>query len=213
MISIEATRSGHSVLRKNGRLLGSSIDPMREAVQWTEKVSAKNQVVVLGLGTGYHVVELMKRPGAKVLTIEADPEVVEKALCLNPTLSRHDIVVEPNWQYLVHSARFRDALQGIFEIAPHGPSVQIEPDYFSNVERLLLGRDKISFLLQLKLRPELLALLDADAIALLAEQESGELLSAKNEAISVKTVKKLFSNRADHSVERRLWRVLEELVL
>ena len=204
MITVETTRSGHSVLRKNGRLLGSSIDPMREAQQWSEKVGAKTPVVILGLGAGYHVIELMKRAAGRVLTIEGDAEVVEQALQLCPGLVRRDILVEPDWQKLIQTVRFRDAIQGVFEIAAHGPSIQIEPDYFLNVERLLLGRDKISFLLQLKMRPELLALLDPASI---------EALATSFDAISVKTVKKLFSARADHSTERKLWRVLEELVL
>ncbi len=211
MITTEISRTGHPVLKKNGRLLASSMDPWREARAWAEKaltgVEPNETIFVLGLACGYHVLAIRAlAENQPVLVIERDAELARAATELTPDLLKCknsvEIVVEENWAKLIEHASFRDRLCGIYRVATHGASFQAEPEYFAAVEKLLNGRDRLSFLLQLKTRPELAALLDPEAI-----------LAIQNEAISVKTLEKLFQPQAQGSRERRLWRVLEELVL
>jgi hypothetical protein len=59
-------------------------------------------------------------------------------------------------------------------------------------------------LLQLRMRPELHALFDEEKIA---------KLQASTSPISILTIRSLFSAQAQNSRERRLWRVLEELIV
>jgi hypothetical protein len=207
LISIEQARSGHPVLKKHGRFLGSSFDPHKEAASWADRIvnglGAHDLVIVLGLGCGYHVAELRSRLGAeRVVVIENDAEVVSQVLGIFPELVGTQIIVETDWLNLAANDRFRDALANVFRIAIHGPSCQIEPDFFRSVERLLIGRDKVSFLLQLKARPDIWAVLDPQKIA-----------SMPDEVISIKTLQGIFSASGAASRERRIWRVLEELVV
>lgn len=202
-------RSGHQVLKKNGRWLASTVDPVREARQWATQAmrniesDSSETALVLGLGCGYHVAELAaRRPRGGVVAIERDREIVARALEFCPELQNVKIVIEPDWLKLVDHEPVRDAVGGSYRILKHGPSCQLEPEYFGAVERLLLGRDKLSFLVLLKARPEILALFD-----------SGLLGEIKDEAMSIKTLQRIFSTRSGSSRERRIWKVLEELVV
>ncbi len=212
-ITTEKARSGHAVMKKNGKWLASSIDPVREAQQWSDtvriSVEETETIIVLGLGCGYHVVELLKIcPKSYLLIIECDLKVKEKALQFCPALADASIVVEANWMNLVSHSMIRDALGGAYRVVKHAPSFAIgalESEYFEAVDGLLRGRDMLSFLHLLKVRPEILCLLDTELL--------GDTERFQGEAMSIKTMQKLFTQRPNTSRERRLWRVLEELVL
>jgi len=200
-------------MKKNGKWLASSIDPVREAQQWSEAVRTTAEtnvtIVVLGLGCGYHVAELLSsNPKSSLLVVECDHEVKERALQFCPGLAGVSIVVEPDWMKLVEHSLVRDALGGLYQVVKHSPSLAIgarETEYFSAVEGMLLGRDKLSFLVLLKTRPEILSLLDSDIL-----MDSDRF---QDEPVSIRTMQKLFSQGPNTSRERRLWRVLEELVI
>lgn len=207
MIEVVTARNGKRVLKKDGKLLASAFDPVREATAWAEKIKGgieeDETVIILGMGSGYHVEELASRcPQQSIFVIEKDAEIAEKALEICPGIRRERVIVEPDWVHLVESESLREALGGIYRIALHGPSYQLDPDYFGAVERLLRGRDKLSFLLLLKTRPEFLPLLDAEAVSAIGD-----------EAISIKTICRIFSRRSAASRERRIWQVLEELIV
>lgn len=207
MISIEVAKSGHKVLRANGRLLSSVFDPIKEASSWVDGVvrsaDARETIVVLGAGSGYHIVELAhRRPGQPILVVDCDDKIVEAARSICKELNSLSIVCEPDITKLTQHGLVADCLGGFFRTFTHGASAQIYPDYYRGVEALFLGRDLKSFLIQLKARPELHALLNSEAITRL-----------ENETVSIKTIQKLFTPEADRSMERRMWRVLEELVV
>lgn len=207
-IDSEVSRSGHGVIRKDGKWLASSVDPLREAKQWCETLAAGTgeTIIVLGIGCGYHIAELkVRRPQSPVLAIDCDARVAARARDFCPVLEADGLVIEPDWQKLVGNSAVRDALGGPYRVARHAPSLAVEPEYFQAVDRLLRGRDKLSFLFLLKARPEILGLLDADALC-----DEGIF---KDEAVSIKTMQKLFASRPNSTRERRLWRILEELVI
>jgi hypothetical protein len=211
LISIETARSGHQILKKSGRLLASSYHPLKEAATWAEAVMAglgsSENVIVLGVGCGYHVVELARRlPTGRVLAIESDAGLFEQAKTLCPELgnfvSTGAIAMAAKWTELPGSEEFRDFACGAFRIARHLPSCEIDKEFYDGAERLLQARDRLSLLLQLKMRPELLALIDPDAVAKIGDGP-----------ISIKTMKALFNGNGIASRERMIWRALEELVL
>ena len=65
-------------IERNGRLLCSPRNPMKEAAEWLQrqKLTVHDQaVLVLGLGAGYHVQELCRQfPNLKVEIFELDPQ-------------------------------------------------------------------------------------------------------------------------------------------
>jgi hypothetical protein len=208
LISVEVARNGSRVLKKNGRFLGSSIDPVREAATWTNKAlaqaGARDAFVILGLGSGHHVAELLaRRPNAPLIVVENDKDILSEALKICPQIKRSQVVLETDVLKLGDHAVVRDVVGSIYRVCSYGPSFQIDDEFFSGAERFFFGRDKLSFLLLLKTRPEFLAILNPVAIHEIP----------LNEPVSVKTLQRIFAPQALSSRERRLWRILEELVL
>lgn len=216
MIEVLASRNGPSVIRLDGRYLASSIDPIREAASWAERAlrasGDKPTIFVVGVGCGYHVAALkaLARSEKHVIAMDPSSQIVKHALMFNPTLDPSDIVVEIDKLKWTANQHICDALLGEpFAIVTHAPTAQIHPEWVKETESFLLAREKTSFLLQLRLRPELFAHLDPKKIEAMG-----------NETVSIKTLQSLFrgngladrQNPAD-SRERRIWRVLEELVL
>ena len=80
MIERVTAQSGDEVLRVGGRLMASRIDPRAEARAWVDaRLALLNDVrtvVVLGLGSGYHVTELVKRTSARILVLEPRADVI-----------------------------------------------------------------------------------------------------------------------------------------
>ncbi|MES2964938.1 MAG: hypothetical protein V4760_13690 [Bdellovibrionota bacterium] len=207
MITIESSRAGVPIIKVEGRALASTFDPLKEAASWAQSVEATlapgTAAVILGAGCGYHVAALkMLCPKSTVLTLEPDLEVAEHALRFNPSLRPEDIVVETDRLKITEHARVKDALGGVFVPVTHGPTAQVRPEWVAELSAFLMARDKLSFLLQLRMRPDLFALL-----------EPAKIEAIVNEPVSIKTLQKLFKDSSASSQERRLWRVLEELII
>lgn len=208
MIVVETSRTGAPIMKVDGRALASAVDPLREAASWAKSVEATlapgTAAIVIGVGCGYHVAALkVLCPRSQVVAIESSTEVAAKALEFNPgALKPGDVIVENDRLKLTEHANIRDAIGGVFVPVIHGPTAQLRPEWSSQMSAFLMARDKLSFLLQLRMRPDLFALLDPKKIEAIG-----------NEPISIKTLQKLFKDSVASSHERRLWRVLEELVL
>ena len=207
MIELEQSRTGQPVLKLNGRYLASSFDPIKEAFAWANRAAAdlgsKGAAIIIGAGCGYHIAALKEKcPNILIVALELDAEIAKHALSWNPILSAHNIVIASSLTDLTDEPRLRDALAGTYAVLPHLPTADAHPEWTLQTAQFLLGRDKLSFLLQLRMRPELHCLLDPKKIAALG-----------NEPVSIKTLQRLYSDTATHARERQIWRVLEELVL
>lgn len=207
MIETEVSRSGQPVLKMNGRYLASSFDPIKEAFGWASRAAAdigtKGAAIILGAGCGYHVAALKERcPNVLILALDPNEQVAHRALEWNPILQAHNLLVVDNLSQMTEAPQLRDAMAGTYAVLPHLPSTDAHAEWALSTARFLLGRDRLSFLLQLRMRPDLHTLLDSKKIAALDEAP-----------VSIKTLQKLFSETSAFSRERQLWKVLEELVL
>jgi len=74
-------RSGESTLKVGNVLLHSRYDPREEAARLVDsaELDLKRPVLVIGVGLGYHVLELLRR-GATVAAVEFDPAVARLAV-------------------------------------------------------------------------------------------------------------------------------------
>lgn len=192
VVTIETARGGQPVVKREGRWLASSFDPVREGSAWAKKAAANvqpgEQVFVFGLGSGYHVTELAKLVSRdQFLVFEESIEVANRVFEICPELRAESTVIESDWTKIVEQPNFRDRLSNIIRIAKYGPSCQMSEEYYQKLEKLIIGRDRLSFLLQLKARPGIWSILDAEKIAAFT---TGEI---SNECISIKTLQRLFS--------------------
>lgn len=207
MIELEVSRSGQPVLKMNGRYLASSFDPVKEAFGWANRAAAdigtKGAAIILGAGCGYHVAALKEKcPNVSILALELNEQVAHRALEWNPILQAHNLLVVDDLSQMTEAPQLRDAMAGTYAVLPHLPSTDAHPEWALATARFLLGRDRLSFLLQLRMRPDLHSLMDPKKIS-----------GLEDAPVSIKTLQKLFSESSAFTRERQVWKVLEELVL
>ncbi len=202
-------RNGETVFTVDGRSLVSSFDPSKEAHVWATKslelVDDRKCAIVIGAACGYHIKALKNlRPDLSVLTIEASEQIASTVLDIHKDLNASDILIASTPMELTESLKFRDFITGRFAILTHPAQALMREQWTLEITRFLTGRDSLAFLLQLRMRPELYALFDEEKIAALAGQKT---------PISILTIRDLFKPEAKASRERRIWRVLEELIV
>jgi hypothetical protein len=211
----ETARNGQPIIKMDGRSIVSSFDPMKEAKAWAEnavkEIGDRHNVIVLGAGCGYHLIALRERlPSLNILTIEESEEIAlfarEQLTADNEIDPRiyGEILVAARPIELTESLILRDFMANRYAVLTHAGQAQLRLEWTQSMATFLTGRDYLSFLLQLRMRPELHALFDEQKIAQLQTQPG---------PISILTIRSLFSAQAQSSRERRLWRVLEELIV
>jgi hypothetical protein len=211
----ETARNGQPIFKIDGRSIVSSFDPMKEARGWVEnavkEIGDRDTVIVLGAGCGYHLIALRElRPTLNILTIEASADIASFAreqLSSNDEIDPRtygEILVAERPIELTDSMILRDFMANRYAVVTHAGQAQMRQEWTHQMATFLTGRDYLSFLLQLRMRPELHALFDEEKIAQLQAQPG---------PISILTIRSLFSEQAQSSRERRLWRVLEELIV
>lgn len=211
----ETARNGQPILKWQGRSIVSSFDPMKEARSWAEKavqeIGDRETAIVLGAGCGYHIIALRElRSSLHLLTIEASSEIADFArerLSANNEIDPRiygEILVADKPVELTESLILRDVMSNRYAVVAQPSLAQMRPGWTQEMSKFLTGRDPLSFLLQLRMRPELHALFDDKKIA---------QIQAQTAPISILTIRSLFSAGAHGSRERRIWRVLEELIV
>lgn len=146
MIEMVTAKSGERVIRWQGRLLASRIDPVKEAAEWfqrrvafTAKVKA---IFILGAGSGFHIRETLQRTQARVLVIEPNPELlqaVEKDF--SDCAGRIRFIGPESARELRSNIDVRAAVGASFVVLEHPASVQISREFFAECSAQLLGRD------------------------------------------------------------------------
>lgn len=211
----DVAKNGTPIFKIDGRSVVSSFDPIKEANGWAanalKEIGERDTVIILGAGCGYHIKALRDlRHDLSVLTIEADTEIAEFArevLSANNEIDPRvygEIVHAPSAIHLTENLILRDFMSRRYAVVTHAGLAQMRPEWTESIARFLIGRDALSFLLQLRMRPELHALFDESKIAQLQNQTG---------PISILTIRSLFNEQSLSTRERRLWRVLEELIV
>ena len=212
VLEIVNSRKGHPVVIQDGRFLASSIDPVRESEQWLSRImpelkrsEGRGSLILFGLGSGYQAKVLSEILGSHAfIVIEPVVELIELVRSIHPELSKVTII-GGEVTTLIENPVFKDYACSRFTILKNQNSVQLQPTYFAAVQSLLIGRERLGFLLQLKMRPELHAILDPSRIEQAVANDPTEL-------VSIKTLQKIFSPQSQVTRERRMWKLLEELV-
>lgn len=218
MIEFTRARSGASLLRKDGRFLGSAYDPVREGEGWAERAELKLSsmgcagatAVVLGLGSGYGVDSLMRRLGGpRVVVLEPDADVVAGVKTLidegNADLARLDfsrIACGAVAEAAMDAAFVLGALRGPFTVFTTGASADADLAWHRRAVELLLAREPSAFLWALKDRPSLAAVLDFNQTQFDGPQ--------RDRLVSVKTIAAALRPDASGR-EVLIWRALEEM--
>ena len=146
MIEKLTARNGCQVLRYEGRLLASAVDPLAEAEEWIRSrltmLSRVKSIFVLGSGAGYHIEVICRNTPARVIVIDKDPELAEAVQAIHG-FSAIQVCFEcvASAKDLRQSEVVRGAVAGSFLVLEHAPSRATNPEFFRDVRRQLLGRD------------------------------------------------------------------------
>ena len=206
MIETATAKNGSLIYLKDGKYLASSFDPQKEAEAWWKTCSQRAKyartVFVLGLGAGYHI-QVLKRELAqtKIVVIEPDQELV--TIYQSTNSEELEILCEQDWRRLFNYSPVSSGVQSTYAVLLHPPSYGVETEYFGNAYKFLLGRSMDGLFALLKNRPDLLAELDEAKLADLARSP---------DPVSIRTITKAMKAKAYADQDRRIWKVLEELL-
>ena len=162
--------SGHTIWSENGRALCSRVDPLKEAVSWVDHhagdITTSQVVIVLGLGCGYHLVELIRRfPIKKILVLESNPELVDEVQELHGSaLGTIDILTGKKIESFLESSRLQKALTKIFYLAEFRAGTAPQHDFYENLRNYILARERLGLQYHLRWRENLAEVLDLRAI-------------------------------------------------
>lgn len=222
-VHVEASRNGHDVLFIDGKATASTVDPVKEAASWfaSNHTNASHDnaevCVVLGAGSGYHVAALhanlrstsgeqSERKIVVIDTCKSSLEFVQSRLSPSPEIEY--ILVSAGTTFSEFYSR-SDVVMWAFEpftLLRHRSSMARNGDLIQ-IEECLVGRTVQAFRAQLEARPVLASALNSGRLKKLAEAK----LISKG-LISVRDLTSVWEVSSEASTERRLLRVLEELV-
>ncbi|RME14218.1 MAG: hypothetical protein D6797_09350 [Bdellovibrio sp.] len=141
MLEIRKSRNGQTVALWDGRHLCSSIDPLAEAQKWCQgyqkKIERGGALVVLGLGCGYHVEELLKE-NHLIIVIEKQEKLIDlfSQRCTSASL----YLLSGKVEELFKEEVLISVLRGHYQVLDHDPSQITDLLFYKKVRRLLLGR-------------------------------------------------------------------------
>jgi hypothetical protein len=146
VIEKHTAQNGSPVVRYDGRLLSSAVDPLNEARDWVSRrrtlLANVQSVFVLGAGSGYHISELFIQTDAKILIVEHSQELVVTVQEIQKFISpRIEFVCVEKSAALRALESVRAAVAGSFLVLQHAPSIAAEPGFFRECQNQLLGRD------------------------------------------------------------------------
>lgn len=146
MIDVQIAKNGSQVIRYDGRLLSSAVDPLAEAREWVVRrgplLDRVKSIFILGAGSGYHIAELLIQTDARLIVIEHSQELIDTVQAIQKfDLERVQFVCADKPTSLRSNTQVRHAIAGSFLVLQHAPSLAAEQDFFRESKNLLLGRD------------------------------------------------------------------------
>jgi len=158
-IVLSESRTGLPVVKVRGEggrwvTLHSMIDPEKESKMLAEMISVSEDqiLVILGIGMGYHLFEIIKRYNrSPVVVVERDENILEHFLSVykdDERLKREDLIyisAESSVEIIEKISRFQieNELKP-FNIIEHTPSVRAFPTFYYELKKKIESMGKIS---------------------------------------------------------------------
>ncbi|MCB0749566.1 MAG: hypothetical protein KDC90_19060 [Ignavibacteriae bacterium] len=158
MIEFKLSKDGNRIFLWNGRQLCSSYAPIDEAKNWVQKSLPKlfpeKTLIILGLGNGYHVAEVLSQfPEKKIIVINDLPEIVTVASeIIGLRSGLVNIISATRVEELVSSSEFTKIFKNSFRVVRFFPATALHIDFFSAMKDLLRGRTYSSLMFHLSMR-------------------------------------------------------------
>ena len=160
MVEFRVSRKNHRYFTYNGRHICSSVDPEHEAREWVkglnDSLRSAKTIVVLGLGNGFHVVELEKAyPSSRIVVIETRMDMLAPCQGLQGlSMSSTDVIIAESLDVLKAQSRIKKVLQSSFAVVQYRPVTNTDAKLFEQFYELLIGRSEDSFRFHLMTRKD-----------------------------------------------------------
>lgn len=215
ILHTERSRNGHLVLFVDGKATASTVDPVKEAVSWVSSFhslivsDSEETLVIIGAGSGFHVEALRESTSKKIVVIDTCKASIEFTKVRLSHLREIKFIEMPTGSTFSEFLQCNDVVEWVFEpfaILRHRSSMVRNLD-LGKIEECLVGRTVDAFRAQLEARPSIASRLNSARLKKLAETKLNS-----NGLISVRDLTSVWDVSSEPSNERRLLRVLEELV-
>jgi hypothetical protein len=129
----------------NKTLIHSSVDPHKEAAQlvdheW-ERLKDVHTVIVLGLGGGFHIAELLKRKNFNIYVIEAEGALIAAMSERWPELMRQiDVFADYPSGQLIQEMQSSGAFTHTYATFKHPACVRVAPLFYKTIQHVLNDR-------------------------------------------------------------------------
>lgn len=176
-------RSGETVFKWHGRLTASSRDPRRDAREWVESLRLEgpgdHRLLVLGVGSGYHLVELRSRfPDRRIMALDVSTVLIENAMLLHgAALTAVELIPVAIESDLLNSERLRLFLRGAFRLAEHPASIAGDLHRYREIKSRIVAREPMFFADWIRREERFARLFPLQSIA---GGEGAQLLSIKD---------------------------------
>jgi len=175
-------RNGQQIFKFKNRLLCSRVNPQGEAFEFIESQFARLEdvpnIFVVGLGCGYHVKALLERlPAKRLIVISANAYLLNQFKVLFPIESAMIEIIEvQDLRSFTESALVKEYVTKFYTTLVFQPATHTEPEIYSSIESMLLGRSEVAFRWLAQLRGQMNAPLTPEPIRIL----KGGALSIKD---------------------------------
>jgi len=209
-VQVHQAKSGLPVLIVRGCATASSVDPLAEAERWFKLIEPQvrdlpetARVGVLGLGSGYHLDVLSREVKNQIVAFDSDPALAAARDWFAHRFPTHVglkfVDVEAGPASFFSADDVRTFISNRIVLLRHKPSFLRDQRGLTTLGNWLTGRDRLSLNAHLQCRSEFSSLVDCD-------RQNGDWL------LSVKDLSRLWKVEAEVSEQRRMFRILEELV-
>lgn len=214
--TVEVSRTGAEVLIVDNLATASLVNPEREAVQWAQsqmkRISStgnEETIVVLGVASAFHIralrtLLLESRADFKgnFVAIDTCPRSVAFAKARVPGVIFTRADISGTIDDFIASADISPWILQAFTLLKHKPTFSRTGESLRQLESWIVGRTPAAFLAHLKQRPEIAAGLNPARTRKVAETP----------LVSIRDLGKMWDISSELKTDRRLFRVLEELV-
>ncbi len=155
------SRTSHLIPKQNGTLLCSGIDPLAEAKKWVARqegdIRSYDVFFVLGLAGGFHISQLAQSfPNSEIIVIEPLKDLERELLSRRGPIAENVTIISGlSPEEVKNNVFVRSGLKSLYRVLAYPTSCRLNKTYFEEIESLLIGRDKNSFMYHLEGRTHL----------------------------------------------------------
>lgn len=213
---IRTAKSGAEVLCVENLATASLVQPEVEGRRWAESQRKRlkwlrpgEPIVVLGVGSGFHLRALFEmltessfdrtEPQGPFIAVDTCRASIDFARPRCPSIRFQHAIADDTF---FDAAETQSWLLQSYTLLAHRPTLARAGANLQSIEELLLGRSPEAFSRQLRSRPQVAAALNPN--------RSKDLAVARR--LSIRDLSKVWDISSETKTDRRIFRVLEELV-